>query len=59
MIKIFATISFICLIVFFNIVIFSKHPSNLKKDIGRFSYIIGIGCILAIVIIKTVEYFYH
>jgi hypothetical protein len=59
MIKILATIAIISLLVFFNGIIFSKNQSTAKKDIGRFAYFIGIGCVLAIIIIKIVEYFYH
>jgi len=58
MITILATIAIITLLIFWNIVLFEKHPTETQNEIARISFVVGIGCVLAIVIVKIIEFYF-
>ena len=58
MIFILSTIAIIAYLIFWDIVLFKKLSTERKNEVAWISFVIGTGCVLAIIIIKIKEFYF-
>jgi len=53
-----SAIAILLYLIFWDIVLFKKYPTEKQNETARMSFIIGTGCVLAVIIIKIIKLYF-